>query len=232
VNSVKRKLLTKKKSLELSFENIKILKNRGLTQTPSTKQNDKLISSSTSEYTLLNKSVEEEVKIINNNNNDDFDDDLSKNNKLDETNNSIKNETKEVDLNKLFPDTENEFVNYKELKIEQNNKYSNWLIKNKYKILFISIIIYYLINNSSFLNGLILGTSITGFISYFYLKLNYKNIQHKEIVDETQQQKHDYNNKLIVLEKSDKNFCGVYKVSLSEEVYEKRIKFYFKGLDE
>ena len=217
MNSVKRKLLTKKKSLELSFENIKILKNRSITQTPSTKQNDKLISSSTSEYTLLNKSVEEEVKIINNNNNnnnDDGDEDLSKNNKLDETNNSIKNETKEVDLNKLFPDTENEFVNYKELKIEQNNKYSNWLINNKYKILFISIIIYYLINNSSFLNGLILGTSITGFISYCYLKLNYKNIQHKEIVDETQQQKHDYNNKLIVLEKSDKNFCGVYKVSL------------------
>ena len=166
-----------------------------------------MISNSMSENILFQKSLDEEVKI------DDNNYEASK----DETNNLTKNETlHDIKLDKLFPDGENEFENNNDKKLNiENSKTGNWLINNKYKVLFISIIIYYLINNSSFLNGLIIGTSIASFISFCYYKINYKNFQDK--VDETQQQQQNnvlnYKNKLLVLEKSDKNFCGVYKVS-------------------
>ena len=213
MNTVKRKLLTKKKSLELSFENIKILKNRTASQsitqqhqtTSPAKQNDSKLISSISEYTLSRNEPDEEVS---NHNDESL--------KLKDTSiNKIASKTErqeEVEMNKLFPDNENEFLN----NVENKNK-KLWILNdknNKYKIIFISIISYYFINNSPFLIGLALGILITSLISFCYFKLNFKSQDTKgEFTREQKlEEKTDKQYKLFVGEKCDKNFCGVYKV--------------------
>jgi hypothetical protein len=200
VNSVKRKLLTKKKSIELSLENIKILKNRSssnLGSVQSKPENERLITS-ISEHSVLQKSVENVKNIEDEHLKDPI-----------EVKTTIKNEVK------FFPDVENEFDGLKtpiiETKIEKKG-----LNSYKYKIIFFSITVYYFLNIPSFLNGLFIGVLITSLVAYLYFKLNFKNLQKNNIVNdknEKQRQEISQLHKLFVVEKCDKNFCGVYKVN-------------------
>ena len=219
VNSVKRKLLTKKKSLELSLENIKILKNRSNSNSSmqsnpqiTPKKCDKLINS-VSEYSVLQKS-----SLL-----DSIPNEINEEKAHNETDSSIlkdgiesHNESKYIDVNNLFPDIENEFhtdITNQENQVENKNKWAKFT-NNKYKIILVSIFIYYYISIPTFFNGFFIGVFITSLVSFIYFKLNFNSFHLKNEITCKKGTQHEINNqhKFLVVEKSDKNFCGVYKV--------------------
>lgn len=278
IDSVKKKLLLKKKSFELSFENMRT-KNRNSSNQSLPKQSatasnilelsesgeqfetkiqsEKLFTSA-SDYSLVEHRDQSQISL---------------NESLTETNTSITIAT-EAD-NKMSADNENEKsiienkdAKNKEIKpnteplpqisseenrnsfgseptintqqqrnVMHQNSFYDKLNKYKWKILFLSIFLTTFISKPQLINGFIMGAIVSSSILYVYYKIKISHLNNALMVQpEPVKPNSDgsFNHKILVCEKSDKNFDGVYKVKkFNKNIF--ILSFYlifFKGLDE